>query len=146
MPFQNIAGTQFHDVGLAAAALTVQATVFGLVVHQMAGFDVEKARREFLIPQDYEPVAVAAIGYPGNTSELPEKLRNRNASQRKPLAKFVFERGWGHAADWTRTVVGLGEGRDQKNKTTHPATSSAIAHSRSKLSHVCRSSRKPTFS
>src|ERR1700728_115980 len=62
-----------HDVGLATAALTVQATVSGLVVHQMAGFDVGKARREFVIPQDHEPVAVAAIGYPGNSAELPEK-------------------------------------------------------------------------
>jgi eukaryotic-like serine/threonine-protein kinase len=39
-----------------------------------------------------------------------------------------------------------GSAQSQKNRTTNPATSSAIAHSRSKLSHVCRSSRKPTFS
>jgi hypothetical protein len=36
--------------------------------------------------------------------------------------------------------------QSQKKRTMHPATSRAIAHSRSKLSHVCRSSRKPTFS
>lgn len=92
-----------HDVGLATAALTVQATVSGLVVHQMAGFDVGKARREFVIPQDHEPVAVAAIGYPGSPATLPEKLRKRDASprKRKPLSNFVFEGGWGHAADWT---------------------------------------------
>jgi nitroreductase len=94
----------FHDVGLATAALTIQATVCGLVVHQMAGFDVGKARREFSIPQDHEPVAVAALGYPGSPGSLPEKLRKRDASprKRKPLANFVFEGGWGHSADWTR--------------------------------------------
>jgi len=94
----------FHDVGQAIANLTFQATVSGLVVHQMAGFDVEKARREFSIPQDYEPVAAAAIGYPGNSAELPEKLRNREASprKRKPLSSFVFEGGWGHSAGWVR--------------------------------------------
>src|SRR5271154_5238667 len=59
----------FHDVGQAIANLTFQAMVSGLVVHQMAGFHVEKARREFSIPQDYAPVAVAAIGYPGNSAE-----------------------------------------------------------------------------
>jgi nitroreductase len=93
-----------HDVGQAIANLTFQATVSGLVVHQMAGFDVEKARREFSIPRDYEPVAAAAIGYPGNSAELPDKLRKKDASprKRKPLANFVFEGGWGHSADWTR--------------------------------------------
>jgi nitroreductase len=96
----------FHDVGLATAALTVQATVAGLVVHQMAGFDVEKARREFSIPQDHEPVAVAAIGYPGSPGSLPEKLRKRDASprKRKPLTNFVFEGGWGHSAACTQRV------------------------------------------
>jgi nitroreductase len=86
-----------HDVGQAMANLTFQANVSGLVVHQMAGFDVEKARREFSIPQDYEPVAVAAIGYPGSPASLPEKLRKRTESprNRKPLTSFVFEGGWG---------------------------------------------------
>jgi len=96
----------FHDVGQAIANLTFQATVSGLVVHQIAGFDVEKARREFSIPQNYEPVAAAAIGYPGNSAELPEKLRKKDASprKRKPPTNFVFEGGWGHSADWTRRV------------------------------------------
>ena len=34
----------FYDVGQAAAYLTIQATALGLYVHQMAGFDVGKAR------------------------------------------------------------------------------------------------------
>jgi nitroreductase len=90
----------FHDVGQAIANLTFQAMVSGLVVHQIAGFDIEKARREFSIPQDHEPVTVAAIGYPGSSASLPEKLRKRDASprRRKPLASFVFEGGWGHPA------------------------------------------------
>jgi nitroreductase len=93
-----------HDVGQAIANLTFQANVSGLVVHQMAGFNVDKARREFSIPQDYEPVAAAAIGYPGDPEELPEKLRKRAASprMRKPLTNFVFEGDWGRSPDWTR--------------------------------------------
>jgi nitroreductase len=59
------------SIGQAIANLTFQATVSGLVVHQIAGFDVEKNRREFSIPQDYEPVAAAAAGYPGRRSTKP---------------------------------------------------------------------------
>lgn len=90
-----------HDVGQAIANLTFQATSAGLFVHQMGGFDVEKARQEFSIPQDCEPVAAVAIGYPGNPAELPEKIREREASPRtrKPLTNFVFESGWGNSAD-----------------------------------------------
>jgi len=93
-----------HDVGHAIANLTFQAMVSGLVVHQVAGFDVEKARNEFSIPQDYEPVAVAAIGYPGSPASLPDKLREKELSprKRKSLADIVFECEWGRSAAWTR--------------------------------------------
>jgi nitroreductase len=96
----------FHDVGQAIASLTVQATASGLVVHQMAGFDVEKARREFAIPQDHEPVAVTAIGYPGSPADLPDKLRQKELAprQRKALADFVFKRSFGQPAAWTRKL------------------------------------------
>jgi hypothetical protein len=72
----------------------------------VGGFDVEMARREFSIPQDHEPVAVTAIGYPGSAADLPEKLRQKELApgKRKPLADFVFERGWGRSSDWTRKV------------------------------------------
>jgi nitroreductase len=96
----------FHDVGQAIANLTFQAAVLGLVVHQIAGFDVEKAGREFSIPRDYEPVAAAAIGYPGDSTQLPEKLRKTDASprRRRPLTSFVFENRWGHSATCTRNA------------------------------------------
>jgi nitroreductase len=93
-----------HDVGHAIANLTFQAMVSGLVVHQVAGFDVEKARNEFSIPSDYEPVVVAAIGYPGSAASLPDKLRKKELGprKRKPLSDIVFEREWGRSANWTR--------------------------------------------
>jgi nitroreductase len=96
----------FHDVGQAIASLTVQATASGLVVHQMAGFDVEKARREFSIPHDHEPVAVTAIGYPGSPAELPDKLRQKELAprQRKALADFVFECSFGQPGAWARKL------------------------------------------
>jgi nitroreductase len=93
-----------HDVGQAIASLTVQAMAEGLFVHQMAGFDAEKARREFAIPEGYEPVAVAAIGYLGDANSLPDKLRERELAprQRKPLKEFVYEGTWGQSASFDK--------------------------------------------
>ncbi len=89
-----------HDVGAAAAFLTMQATALGLYVHQMAGFDIEKARREFSIPEGYEPAAAMALGYLGDGADLPEKLRGRSPSarNRKPISEFVFTGSWGNTS------------------------------------------------
>jgi nitroreductase len=86
-----------HDVGQAAANLTVQATAMGLVVHQMAGFDTDKARTAFGIPDGYEPVAALAVGYQGDPAALSPKLREREEAPRtrKPLRDFVFSGRWG---------------------------------------------------
>ena len=87
----------FHDVGQAAANLSLQAEALGLSVHQMAGIDPEKARKLFNIPADYEAVAGIAIGYPGDPASLPDGLRERELAprQRKPLDSFVFTGQWG---------------------------------------------------
>jgi nitroreductase len=87
----------FHDVGMAAENLMIQATALGLVVHQMAGFDVEKAREVFGIPQGYEPCAMIALGYLGDRESLPESLRQREEAPRvrKPISEFVFGARWG---------------------------------------------------
>ncbi len=89
-----------HDVGSASAQLTFEANSRGLFVHQMAGFDPEKARRVFNIPQDWEPVAAMAIGYPGDPQSLPDRLRDGELAPRtrKPLSEFVITGGWGHTA------------------------------------------------
>jgi nitroreductase len=89
-----------HDVGSASAQLTFEANTRGLLVHQMAGFDGQKARQVFAIPEDWEPVAAMAIGYPGDPQSLPDKLQERELAprSRKPLAEFVMTGVWGHTA------------------------------------------------
>ncbi|XGV94691.1 MAG: nitroreductase family protein [Leptolyngbya sp. BL-A-14] len=86
-----------HDVGAAVCNLTIQALALDLFVHQMAGFDSEKARSLFNIPTGYEPVAAIAIGYLGTPQTLPEKYQQREATPRtrKPLTEFVFTGDWG---------------------------------------------------
>jgi nitroreductase len=91
----------YHDVGLAAGNLVVQATALGLVVHQMAGFDVGKARNDLQIPAGHDPVAMIAIGYLGDPDSLPDKLREREKAerQRKNLEQMVFAGRWGSQSD-----------------------------------------------
>jgi nitroreductase len=90
----------YHDVGLAIANLTLQATADGLAVHQMAGIQVDKIRTTFAVPEDWDPVTGIAIGYLGDPTNLPEQLQQRELSERvrKPLASFVFSGDWGKVA------------------------------------------------
>ncbi len=90
----------YYDLGQAVAHLTLQATAERLVVHQMAGFSVEAARREFDIPAGWDPVTAVAIGYPGDPKALPDSLRQRELAPRtrKPLDAFVFSGRWGNIA------------------------------------------------
>ena len=86
----------FHDVGQAVAHLTLQANASGLAVCQMAGFDIQKVREDYSIPEDHEPVTVAAIGYPGDPTTLSERLRHKQltSQKRNRLEDFVFEGKW----------------------------------------------------
>lgn len=86
----------FHDVGASAALLAIQATALGLLLHQMAGFDVPRPREVYSIPEGYEPVAAIALGYLGDAQTLPERLLQRELAPRirKPLESFVFSGNW----------------------------------------------------
>ncbi len=87
----------YHDVGLAMGNLVAQATADGLMVHQMAGIQLDKIRTDFAVPEGWDPVAGVAIGYLGDPATLPEELRKRELAEptRKPLATFVFTGAWG---------------------------------------------------
>lgn len=91
----------FHDVGAASCNLTTQAMALELFVHQMAGFDGEKAQSLFGIPQGWEPVAMMAIGYLGDSQTLPESLREQELAprSRKPLTEFIFTGKWNQTSD-----------------------------------------------
>ena len=85
-----------HDTGMAAENLVIQATAFGLAAHQMAGFLIDQARKDCQIPESYEPVAMMAIGYPGDPALLPDRLRARETQPRvrKPVTEFVYSATW----------------------------------------------------
>lgn len=94
----------YHDTGLAAENLVLQAAAAGLMAHQMAGFNVEKARADLNIPQGFEPVAMIAVGYPGDPNVLPDYLKQRELAprQRNPISAFVFSGDWGKPSPFVR--------------------------------------------
>ena len=89
-----------HDLGLASATLTFEATARGLSVHQMIGILPDRARELYGIPDGVQPLTGLAIGYAGDPEILPDAYKQRDlaARQRKPLAEFVFGGRWGAAS------------------------------------------------
>jgi nitroreductase len=88
-----------HDTGIATGFLMLQAGWLGLAAHGMAGFDAEKARQLYEIPESHEAVAAIALGYPGDDRGAPEELRKRNVRKsRRKLDQFVFAGRWGQVS------------------------------------------------
>jgi nitroreductase len=77
-----------HDAGAAAATLAQEATARGVRVHFMGGFDANRAREEFGIPDDFEIGAAFAIGY------IDESVTKPGTRSRKPLEALVFSGAW----------------------------------------------------
>jgi nitroreductase len=92
--------TALYDVGLGVGNLLIQAMALNLYVYQMAGFDAQKARQAFQIPEHIEPIAAIAVGYRGDPAQLDEKLREREAAprERKPLRELIFTKTWGECS------------------------------------------------
>lgn len=86
-----------HDVGAASMAMCLQATALGLVCHQMAGFDTQRAREICALPDGTDPVAFIAVGRPGRLADLDPSRRRRELRerQRRPIAETAFVGGYG---------------------------------------------------
>jgi len=80
------------DAGAAFENLALQGSALGLVVHGMAGFDYEKARKELRIPDDFKVEAMIAVGRPGDPDQLPAELKSRETpTDRKPVTEIARE-------------------------------------------------------
>jgi nitroreductase len=93
-------GYGLHDTGAASATMSLQATALGLHTHGMGGFDKDKARAHFEIPDEYEVGAAWALGYLGDPDALPPQLKEHQLAprSRNPLDKFVF-------AEWEKPAT-----------------------------------------
>jgi nitroreductase len=76
----------------------LEAVEMGLAAHPMAGYDAERARSEFGIPEGFTPIAMIAIGYPYRASldALDEKLRAKELAprERKSIGEIAFSGIW----------------------------------------------------
>lgn len=80
-----------HDTGLAVMALILRGVDQGLSVHPMAGWREEALRAAVGAPDDFRPIAVVAVGYPGRPADLDEETRKKDERPRtrKPLGEIA---------------------------------------------------------
>jgi nitroreductase len=80
------------DAGAAIANLSVEAVAQGLIVHPMAGFDVDGARAAFKLPDVLRPVAVVAVGSQGDYAQVAPEIAERDSRPRDrlPLEQIVL--------------------------------------------------------
>jgi nitroreductase len=65
------------DAGTAWGFLALQAHTMGLITHAMGGFDAPALGAALDIPQSYTLHCVIAVGYKGDSADLPEAIRAR---------------------------------------------------------------------
>ena len=85
-----------HDLGLASANLSLEATARGLSVHQMIGIEPDKARQCYEVPADFEIFTAIAIGYAAKPADRLTEFADRDQTRRprKPLNEILFENRW----------------------------------------------------
>jgi nitroreductase len=85
-----------YDTGAAAVSLCLQATSMGLVTHQMGGFDGQKTRAAFGIPEQIEMMSMLAVGYAADADTLSDELKERELAPRKrrPLGELFYDGVW----------------------------------------------------
>ena len=83
----------WFDTGQATAQLMLSAIHQGLYSHAMGGFDADKARDHFAIPEGFDPVCAIAIGRLGDGSLLEPDTAARDQSPRvrKSFDEIVVE-------------------------------------------------------
>jgi nitroreductase len=80
------------DVGLALENMLIQGCELGLTAHAMAGWDEEKVRANFDIPDPYRVAALFGVGEPGKVEDLSEEMQTKanRPSVRKPAEEIFF--------------------------------------------------------
>jgi nitroreductase len=85
-----------YDAGAAAQNLCLQASSMGLMAHQLGGFDANKAREVFNIPERYVLKSMISVGYPVAEANIPAELYERETAprSRRALGELFFDGAW----------------------------------------------------
>jgi acyl-CoA thioesterase FadM/nitroreductase len=86
-----------HDTGLATMSLLYRGVDQGLLVHPMAGWKEGPLKTALSMPEDFRPIAVVAVGYPGKAEELDEETRKKDErpNVRKEAGEMAFRGRFG---------------------------------------------------
>lgn len=84
------------DTGAASVSLCLQATALGLASHQMGGFDAERCRQLFNLPDDCTPMSVIAVGYQASADRLSDDIKQMELRERSraPLNERFYFGTW----------------------------------------------------
>jgi Nitroreductase family len=93
--------TYAYDLGQAVAHLNFQASAEGLHLHQMSGFDPEKAGQLFEIPKGHKAISVIAIGFMGDLKILHPRMQKAELAprERKEIEEFVYSGKFGEKSN-----------------------------------------------
>jgi nitroreductase len=85
-----------YDTGAATENLCLQAAASGLMAHQMGGFDADKARASFKVPERYQILPMVTVGYQAPVDALSDEVKERElaARNRQPLGELFFDGAW----------------------------------------------------
>lgn len=80
------------DTGTAWGYLSLEAQKRGYETHAMGGFNQDKAREVYNIPDDIDIICVVAMGKYGDKAGLPDKLQQAEApSPRREIADILLQ-------------------------------------------------------
>lgn len=93
----SVSDYALHDVGQAAAHLTLQARAMGLHAHQFAGFDHDALAAALNLPDTHRLVAGIAVGVSGDPDDVDERTaaRDHRDRTRRPLSDWAFRGRFG---------------------------------------------------
>ena len=82
------------DSGTAWGYLSLEAQKRGFITHGMGGFRRKKTRETLNISEDYEIIAVVAVGKMGNKEDLEDEFKKEEfPNTRRPLEDSVWKLG-----------------------------------------------------
>lgn len=84
------------DASIVTDHMMLQATELGLASVWVCWFDAAELRKQFALPEQWEPVNILALGYGAE----PAKPAEQHSAMRKPLQETVWEET-GHSIDLT---------------------------------------------
>lgn len=84
-----------HDLGAANENMFLESFNQGLIMHEMGGYDRDKARILFQISDEYEMGVMIAIGYQDSYEVLPDRYKEKihMPRERKALSEIAFCEG-----------------------------------------------------